>query len=407
VSERRLPWLALIGQALGVLFIAGLGLYSFIRATSTPPLHSNPESVPSVQQATPLPMWADAVKQGQEIARAVVIEQRLPGLSVAVGVDGARLGQEIVWAEGFGWADIEKRVPVAPHIRFRVGHASKALTSAAVGLLLEKGRLNLGDEIQTYVPEFPRKQWPVTLRQLMGHVAGIRHYDTEADYMPTAHCERASEGLRSFVDDPLRFEPGTQYGYSTFGWILVSAAVEAVAGEPFFTFMRTKIFDPLGMSGTTSDSASESIPDRTTFYSERFFGPELAARVDYSCFAGAGGFLSTPSDLVRFGLAINTGKLLKPDTVSRLQSPQYLASGKETEYGLGWMLGTDTLAGEPARVAWHSSRTMVGGSTSFLTFPDSGIVVAVTANMSFKDTRSIALRIAQAFAERGRRPASR
>jgi serine beta-lactamase-like protein LACTB len=239
----------------------------------------------------------------------------------------------------------------------------------------------------------------------MGHVAGIRHYNTEGDYMPTAHCERASEGLRSFADDPLRFEPETQFGYSTFGWILVSAAVEAAAHEPFFTFMRTKIFDPLGMAETTSDSAIESIPDRTTFYATGFLGLELAKRVDYSCFAGAGGFLSTPSDLVRFGLAIDSGKLLKPTTVSMLQSPQQLASGNETDYGLGWMLGTESLADEPARLAGHASRTIVGGSTSFLTFPDSGIVVAVTANLSFQNARSIAVNIAQAFA-RAKRQAS-
>ena len=92
------------------------------------------------------------MEQGRQFARAGLVEQNLPGLSVAVGVGG-----DIVWAEGFGWADMEKRVPVAPGMRFRIGHASKSLTSAAVGLLLEKGRLHLEDEIQTYVPEFPRK----------------------------------------------------------------------------------------------------------------------------------------------------------------------------------------------------------------------------------------------------------
>ena len=90
--------------------------------------------------------------------------------------------------------------------------------------------------------------------------------------MPSAHCERASEGLQSFADDPLLFEPETRYRYSTYGWILVSAAVEAAADEPFFTFMRTQIFEPLGMADTTSDSATEPIPDRATFYYPRFSG---------------------------------------------------------------------------------------------------------------------------------------
>jgi serine beta-lactamase-like protein LACTB len=400
--SRKETWLAAIGVALGVLFAAGLGVYSFLNAT--PPLHPNPQDVPSVTHVQPSQKWANAVEQGRQLARASLVEQNLPGLSVAVGAGG-----DLVWAEGFGWADLEKRVPVTPDSLFRIGHASKALTSTAVGLLLEKGRLHLDDEIQTYVPAFPKKQWPITLRQLMGHVAGVRHYDNEGDYMPSANCERASEGLQSFADDPLRFEPETQYRYSTYGWILVSAAVEAAADEPFFTFMRKQIFEPLDMKDTMPDS-EDPIPDRATFYYPRFSGdpgsgPELASTVDYSCFAGAGAFLSTPSDLVRFGMAVSSGKLLKPATVEMLQTPQQLASGEDTEYGLGWMLETVTLAGEPTRLASHASRTLLGGSTSFMTFPERGIAVAVTSNTSFADTRSIAWRVAQVFAEQGKTPA--
>jgi CubicO group peptidase (beta-lactamase class C family) len=237
----------------------------------------------------------------------------------------------------------------------------------------------------------------------MGHVAGIRHYDNEEDYMPSARCERASEGLPRFADDPLRFQPETRYSYSTFGWILVSAAVEAAAKEPFFTFMRTRIFEPLGMRDTTTDSVTEPIPDRATFYYPRFsgdpsFGPELATSVDYSCFAGAGALLSTPSDLVRFGMAVSHGTLLKPATVSMLQTPQRLLSGEETGYGLGWTLETFPLADEPTRLASHASRTLLGGSTSFMIFPERGIVVAVMSNTSFASLRSMALNIAQAFA---------
>ena len=172
-------------------------------------------------------------------------------------------------------------------------------------------------------------------------------------------------------------------GYSTFGWVLVSAAVEAAADEPFFTFMRTQIFKPLGMTETTFDSATEPIPDRATFYHRVHgdnSGREPASPVDYSCFAGAGAFLSTPSDLVRFGMAIERAAAAAADTVRMLQAPQVLASGKETEYGLGWMVETVPLAGEPTRLVSHASRTLVGGSTSFLIFPARGIVVAVTTN---------------------------
>jgi CubicO group peptidase (beta-lactamase class C family) len=394
--------LALIGWGVGSLCLAGLAIYTFLMATAMT-LHPNPQDVPSVTRAAPSAKWTPAVAQARQFAQATLTEQNLPGLSVAVGAGG-----DIVWAEGFGWADLEKRVPVSPDMRFRIGHASKAVTSAAVGLLLENRRLHLDDEIQKHVPAFPRKQWPVTLRQLMGHMAGVRHYKSEEDYMPSAHCQRASEGLERFADHPLLFEPESRYGYSTFGWILVSAAVEAAAGEPFFTFMRTQIFEPLGMADTTNDSAIEPIPNRVTFYHPRFNErqmPEPAGSIDYSCFAGAGGFLSTPSDLVRFGIALSSGTLLKSDTVRKLQTPQQLASGQDTDYGLGWMLETVDLAGGPTPLAGHASRTPLGGSTSFLTFPERGLVVAVTANTSHKDTKSVALKIAAAFAAQGHSPA--
>ena len=242
-KSRTEHWLTRIFVAVGLLLVAIPGLLVYMKATA--PLHPNPQDVPSVKHSAPLPKWADAVEQGRQIVRASLPEQNLPGLSVAVGIGG-----DIVWAEGFGFADLENRVPVTPNHRFRIGTASKVLTSAAVGLLLEKGRLKLDDVIQTYVPAFPKKQWPVTLRQLMGHLAGVRTDGGDEGPLFSEHCERPVEALQHFAESSLLFEPGTQYRYSSYGWILVSAAVEAAADKPFLTFMREQIFDPLGMRDT-------------------------------------------------------------------------------------------------------------------------------------------------------------
>ena len=403
---RAQTWLALIVGAVGLLFAAILGIWTFASATATP-LHPNPQEVPSVTRAAPLPKWADAVEQGRQIVRAGLIEQNLPGLSVAVGV-----GSDIVWAEGFGWADLENRVAVAPEMRFRIGTASAALTSAAVGLLLEQGRLNLDDEIQTYVPAFPKKQWPVTLRQLMGHLAGVRNDGGDEGPLLSARCERPVEGLQPFAERSLLFEPGTQYRYSSYGWILVSAAVEAAAHEPFLTFTRKQIYAPLGMDDTRADAATEPIPDRATFYFPRFaadprYGLHLMRQIDYSCYAGSSVFLSTPSDLVRFAMAMNSGKLLQPATVQLLQTSQRLASGQETGYGLGWDLETATLAGKETRLVGHDGESLGGMVASFMTFPDYGIVVSVMSNISYADTYALAVKIAQAFAEQAKSPAGK
>jgi serine beta-lactamase-like protein LACTB len=404
LKSRTQTFLALIVLAVGLLVAAVLGLFAYMSTTATP-LHPNPQDVPSVTHSAPLPKWTDAVERGRQIARAGLTGQNLPGLSVAVSVGG-----EIVWAEGFGWANLENRVPVAPDTRFRIGTASKVLTSAAVGLLLERGRLRLDDEIQTYVPAFPRKQWPVTLRQVMGHLAGVRNDAGDEENLST-RCERTTDGLQRFAENPLRFEPGTQYRYSNYGWILVSAAVEAAADERFVTFMRRQIFEPLGMDATTPNVSTEPSSDRAAFYFPRFasdprYGPQPPREVDYSCFAGSAAFVSTPSDLVRFGMAISSGKLLQSATVQSLQAPQRLLSGVETGYGLGWDLETVLLAGEQTRVAGHNGELMGGMVASFITFPRHGMVVAVTSNTSYADTYSLAVSLAQAFGGAGRGHAS-
>ena len=180
--------------------------------------------------------------------------------------------------------------------------------------------------------------------------------------------------------------------------------------------MRTRVFEPLGMRDTTVDIATEAIPARAAFYWPRFggavveraiglaagtrYGPKPARQGDYSCYAGAAAFLSTPSDLVRFGMGINGGKLLMLGIVRQFQTPQRLPSGAETGYGLGWDLETLSLAGQPSSMAGHgSTKDFIGATTSFMTFPERGMVVVVMSNISFADTKSIALNIAEAFAK--------
>ncbi len=398
-------WALLIVLGLGVLLAAILGLWGYMSVTATP-LHSSPQDIPSVTSSAPSPEWADAVEQGRRVVRAALVEQNLPGLSVAVGAGGG-----IVWAEGFGWADLETQVKVAPDTQFRIGTASMPLTAAAVGVLLEAGALTLDDEIQRHVPDFPRKEWPVTLRQLMGHVSGVR--DDAGDEEPvTVRCERTVDALPRFAKRPLLFEPGTRYHHSSYGWILVSAAVEAAAGEPFVRFVRRRVFEPLGMEDTTADFPAEPILDRATYYFPRFaadprYGPQPPSEVDYSCFAGSSAFLSTPSDLVRFAMAIDGGKLLQPTTVHLLQTPERLASGQETEYGLGWDLETLALAGKQVRAVGHDGTLRDGMVSSFWLFRGHGIVVAVMSNISFADTWAVALKLAEAFIEHASRPGRR
>ena len=135
---------------------------------------------------------ATVVDSARAIVREWVAKDNLAGASVAVGIDG-----QVVWAEGFGWADIEQQVPVTALTRFRIGSVSKPLTSVAVGLLYERGKIDLDAAVQKYVPSFPKKRWPISTRQLMGHVAGIRHYRGD-EFLSSKHYDNVLAGLEIF-----------------------------------------------------------------------------------------------------------------------------------------------------------------------------------------------------------------
>jgi CubicO group peptidase (beta-lactamase class C family) len=310
---------------------------------------------------------------------------------------------QLLWAEGFGYADLDKKILLAPHHRFRIGTASKVLTTAAAGLLIEQGKLKLDEEIQNYVPAYPDKQWPVTLRHVMGHLSGIPHEGGDESPLYKKHCEKPVDALSHFADIPLRFEPATKFFYSSLGWVLVSAAIESASGKPFNAFMRDSVFAPLGMNDTYPESLTQPVPHRVTFYFPRFaanpqYGLQLIGDPDYSCFAGSSIFVSTPSDLVRFGLAMNEAKLLTRSTLQSLQSSQRLRSGEETGYGLGWYLETIDIAGQPTQALGHDGETFGGMVASLRTVPSRGLAVAVTSSTSYSKTDALAARIAAAFA---------
>ncbi len=375
--------------------------YADIHGDDASTMHSEIDEPPAAAHA-------DSVERARPFVRALVAEENLPGLSLAVGMAG-----DIVCAEGFGWADIDELRPVTPTTLFRVGGAALPMTATAVGVLHERGLLDLDAPVRDYLPSFPEKEWSVTTRQLMGHVAGVRHppFDDELLYMRT-HCESPLDGLELFADDPLLFAPGTRHRYSTYGWTLVGAVVEAAAGEPFLDFMQREVYDPSEMRDTVFDDVLRPAARRTHFYWPFGGGNavEDAADGDNSCIQGAGALLSTPSDIVRFGLATLAGRLLHPETLDMLRTPLELESGESTEYGLGWFVPSARLGpeAETTTVFGHSGAS-VGGFASLLTLPEHGIVIALTTNVSLAADRvphrflaeslpSLSLRLAGIFA---------
>ena len=395
MASRRGHIEAALAVLVAVVMLAAGGAFWLVSPVR---IHEDAAAVPSTADAEISGRYAGPVEDGRRLARALAAGDNLAGLSVAVAVDG-----QVVWAEGFGWTDVDNRSPVTPRTRFRLGALSKPLTAVAAGVLRDAGRLDLDAPIQRYVPAYPERQWTVTTRQLMGDVAGVhRIRGDNNDAMPVSHCASLDEAVGLLAGDPLLFEPGTQHRYSIWGWILVSAVVEGAAGEPFDRVMVRRVFEPLDMTRTVV-AETDYLDTAHRFHpSKAVAGIRLSAREaerpDYSCLAGAGAFVSTPTDLVRLGSAMLKPGLLKAETLAALQTPSRLVSGASATYALGWTVATVQLAGEPARMISHRGSPM-GGTVSLLTFPDLGLAVAAAANAAqAQGVNPLALRIAEAFA---------
>ena len=360
-----------LGRRLHVLLlvaglVAGMGT-----PTASAQSAGNPAAAPAV---APAPLsYADAVTKARALVLADVAERGYPGIAIAVSVDG-----ETVWSEGFGYANLEHRVPMWPSVKFRVGSISKSLTAAAVANLVEDGRLDLDAPVQKYVPSFPEKAHPITTRQLGGHLAGIRHYQVNENFIRDPY-PTVLDGLTIFADDPLLHAPGTAFAYTSFGFNLLSAVVEGAAKKPFLDTMREAVFRPLGMRDTVADFVTPIIPGRTSYYVRDDAGQVVNAPwVDNSYKWAGGGFLSTTEDVLRFANAHLDDGYLSEASRKLLFTEQKTRDGEGVGYGFGWFIRERD---DGRRLLSHSGGS-VGGTSLMAMEPETGTVVVGLINLT-------------------------
>ncbi|MEK6406599.1 MAG: serine hydrolase domain-containing protein [Acidobacteriota bacterium] len=322
------------------------------------------------QQTQGLP--ADKLEKIEKAITAQMSRQGIPGLSIAVVVD-----HKLRWSNGYGLADVENFVPSKAMTAYRLGSISKPITAAAVMQLVERGKLDLDAPIQKYCPAFPAKQWPVTARLLLGHVAGVRHYKGEAEYGSTRHYNSVVEGLDMFKDDPLLFEPGTKYSYTTHGFAVLGCAVEGASGMSFPDYVRENVFKPAAMDRIRVDNVADIIPNRAQGYVKTQSG-ELhnSGLADTSYKIPGGGFISTVEDLARFAIAMQTGGLVKKETLDQMWAVQKTRDGKATQYGLGWGVSERNGVKEV-----HHGGAQQRVSTMLYTMPEKGLAVVLMTNL--------------------------
>ena len=315
-----------------------------------------------------------AIKAARHYIDSLKTNQHIPGLSICVGNR-----EKILWAEGFGMADLENNVPVTIHSLFRMGSVSKLMTALAVGRLCQQGKLDLDVPVQQYLPGYPLQKYSFTARQLASHTAGIRHYGPNDPVAIPKRYTSVKESLSIFSHDSLLFKPGTGYNYSTYGFTLLSAVVETAAGKDFLFYMRDSIFLPMGMNHTFPDYSDSIVPGRVRFYENTKDGKFVnAALIDNSYKWAGGGFLSTPVDLVNMMRALLNHRFLNLKTVELLFTPQYLENGTNTHVGIAWRIN-ETKSGLQYI---HHGGLIDGGRTFVFMFPERGYFFAVAANTS-------------------------
>lgn len=333
------------------------------------------------------------------IARALLAECGPPALSFAVAT-----GSEVVWTHALGKADLEFDISATPEHLFRLGSVSKAITATAAARLVTRGLLELDVPIAYWLPDLPAHHRATTMRQLLTHRGGVRHYAPK-DLDPKAPGGRITqraylnngEILALFVDDPLVASPGNAVSYSSFGYTLASFVMEAAGGADFLRLVMDEIALPFGLSSLAADEVLEVIPRRARgYFAAREFEmfatamgdaepPRLRggfANVTLSnpafCWAGAGLLMSMP-DLARFGAAHLDGPQARISPAERalLFTPMTEASDKSPPLGLGWRVDRDA----KGRLRWHHAGSTPGGRASLVVYPELGLSIALASNV--------------------------
>ena len=309
-------------------------------------------------------------------------ENSIPGLSAAVVVD-----RHPAWAEGFGASDLENDVPAKAVTSYRWASVSKVVTATAVMQLVEKGKIDLDGDIRKYVPEFPVKKGTVRVRHLLAHQSGVRHYKSREEFNSTRPHDGLKSGLDGFKDDPLRFEPGTDYSYTTYGYSLLGRAVETASGLPFMEYLQKNIFRAAGMNTARDDSVHALIPHRAQGYVRTRDGSLRNSNLaDTSAKIPGGGLCGSALDLAAFVCANLDGRLVKAGTLQKMGVPEKTKDGRARRHGLGWAV---TPWKDHALLGHGGAQQRV--STLVLMHPGKGSGVVLLCNLEGMGSRLAAL----------------
>jgi serine beta-lactamase-like protein LACTB, mitochondrial len=386
VSALAVSAVSVSAVSVSALAVSAVSVSALVAPIAPLALGAGPAAAQLGSPATPADAAGGAL--GDRLARAVEALRAhqdtsgVAGLSAAIAAEG-----RLLWTGGFGYADLENRVPMTAETVSRIGSISKPIAGTAAMVMVDLGRLDLDAPISRYVT-YPSPQGDrITTRQLMAHTAGIRHYRGN-EFASDVRYANVVAPMAVFWGDSLLFEPGTDYAYSTYGWTVVSAVTEAAAGRPWLDVLRDEVARPLGLLSLRPEWTDSIIPHRASYYERTEDGWVNATPVDNSNKWAGGGLIATAADLVNFGLGLAAGRVLSER--ARAESWRKQTPEGEASYGLGWGVGEI----EGHRAVSHSGGSM-GATAMLIVLPDDGIVVSVLGNTGGVGHAGIAGRVAR------------
>jgi len=309
-----------------------------------------------------------------------------PGISILVAKEG-----KPIYRKAFGKADLELDVNATPENVYEIGSITKQFTAVAILMLQEQGKLNVQDEITKYIPDYPTQDKKITIHQLLNHTSGIKSYTNMPTFMNLARTDMTpTELIDKFKNEPMEFEPGTEFNYNNSGYILLGHIIEVVTGDTYENFIEKNIFETLGMKNSRYGKMNEIIPNRANGYSEAegdsFINANyLSLTLPYA----AGSLMSTVDDLLLWQNAISANTLIKRSSLETAINGSTLANGKKIPYGYGW--GKNKIQGETAIA--HSGG-IFGYSTNGIYLPNQDIYVIGLTNCDCNDVGAITTKIA-------------
>ena len=317
-------------------------------------------------------------------------KDKIPGLTIGFIKDNE------IWVKGFGYADLENKLPATSESSYRLASVTKTFTGTAIVQLLERGQMRLDEEIQTYVPYYPKQKWPVTVRQLLVHLGGGQ---TGSGIGPEYVSPR--EVVTRISKYPITNEPGVKFDYQTSGYNLLGSAIEEVSGKSFGDFLRENIWAPMGMKDTRMFNAKEVVPNAVQGYELVDGQIKKAPFVDVSSRFGGGGAIGTVPDMLRWAHNIEHSRILSRSSLALMFTPVSDKRGRWAGiddgvwyYTFGWQVFP-----VDGRYVFYNDGGQTGTNTMVLHIPSQNLTIAFACNLMTIDRMPYVQKLYQAITD--------